>query len=87
MFLGVAIVYIIFGVVGKFAAVFVTMPYPVLGGAMIVYFGMFNGVVLSNLQVLSLKSTRNLAIIGIALLVGLMLPYWVSTVDNPVNTG
>ena len=51
VFICTGILYIIFGVVGKFSAVFITIPYPVLGGAALVMFSNFLGVVLSNLQV------------------------------------
>ena len=42
-----------FGVIGKFSAVFISIPYPVLGGAAIIMFSTFLGVALSNLQVTS----------------------------------
>ncbi|XP_033757145.1 LOW QUALITY PROTEIN: solute carrier family 23 member 1-like [Pecten maximus] len=87
VFITVAIIYIIFGVIGKVSAVFITIPYPVLGGVLIVMFGVFNGVVLSNLKSVDLSSTRNLAIIGTSLLVGLMIPHWVEAYDNVINTG
>ncbi|OWF35568.1 solute carrier family 23 member 2-like isoform X2 [Mizuhopecten yessoensis] len=87
VFVCVAVIYIVFGLVGKVSAVFITIPQPVLGGAMIVMFGMFNGIVLSNLQVVSLSSTRNIAIIGTSLLVGLMVPYWLETFPDDLNTG
>ena len=51
MFLATGILYILFGVFGKFTAVFITIPYPVLGGAMVVMVGIFFGVVVSNLEV------------------------------------
>ncbi|XP_069111807.1 solute carrier family 23 member 1-like isoform X2 [Argopecten irradians] len=82
-----AFIYIVFGLVGKISAVFITIPLPVLGGVMIVMFGMFNGIALSNLQVISLSSTRNLAIIGTSLLVGLMVPYWLEMYPEALNTG
>ncbi|OWF38756.1 Solute carrier family 23 member 1 [Mizuhopecten yessoensis] len=87
VFLLVSLIYIVFGILGKVSAVFITIPYPVLGGAMIVMFGTFNGVVLSNLAAVSLSSTRNLAIIGIAILTGLMLPNWIETNPDDINTG
>ncbi|XP_033763016.1 solute carrier family 23 member 2-like [Pecten maximus] len=82
-----AFIYIVFGLVGKVSAVFITIPLPVLGGAMIVMFGMFNGIVLSNLQVISLSSTRNLAVIGASLLLGLMVPYWLEAFPDDLQTG
>ncbi|OWF43864.1 solute carrier family 23 member 1-like [Mizuhopecten yessoensis] len=87
VFLGASIIFILFGLVGKVSAIFVTMPYPVLGGGMLVMYGMFTGVVLSNLQVVSLKSTRNLAIIGISILSGLMIPRWIETTPDAIDTG
>ena len=51
MFICAGILYILFGVTGKFSAVFITIPNPVLGGAAIVMFSTFLGVALSNLQV------------------------------------
>ena len=45
------IIYILFGVIRKFSAIFITIPYPVLGGAMILMYGTYFGVILSNLQV------------------------------------
>lgn len=87
VFLLTGIIYIAFGLIGKFSAVFITIPHPVLGGALIVMFGMFIGVVLSNLQYVSLTSTRNLAIIGTSILVGLMVPYWVEKTPDGINTG
>ncbi|CAG2213594.1 SLC23A1 [Mytilus edulis] len=87
VFIATGIIYFIFGLIGKISAVFLIIPYPVLGGALIVMFGMFNGVVLSNLQVVSLSSTRNLAIIGTAILFGLMIPYWLETNPDAIQTG
>ncbi|XP_062587081.1 solute carrier family 23 member 2-like [Saccostrea cucullata] len=87
VFLAVGLIYIVFGIIGKVSAVFLSIPYPVLGGALIVMFGMFNGVVLSNLQVVSLSSSRNLAIIGTSILFGLMIPYWLEINPDAIQTG
>lgn len=42
---------IILGVFGKFGAVFITIPDPVIGGMFLVMFGMIAAVGISNLQV------------------------------------
>ena len=81
------VIIIIFGIIGKLAAVFITIPYPVLGGVQIIGFGMFIGLVMSNLQYIDMQSTRNLAIIGVSTLLGLMLPYWAKENANSVDTG
>ncbi|XP_069107950.1 solute carrier family 23 member 2-like [Argopecten irradians] len=87
VFWWVSLIYMVFGLVGKVSAIFISIPLPVLGGAMIIMFGMLNGIILSNLQVVSLSSTRNLAIIGTSILVGLMIPYWVEAYPDDVNIG
>ncbi|OWF38755.1 Solute carrier family 23 member 2 [Mizuhopecten yessoensis] len=87
VFLLVSLIYIVFGIFGKVSAVCITIPLPVLGGTMIVMFGLYNGVVLSNLAAVSLSSTRNLAIIGIAFLIGIMLPNWIENNPDDINTG
>ncbi|XP_033758568.1 solute carrier family 23 member 2-like isoform X1 [Pecten maximus] len=87
VFMAAALIYIVFGLVGKVSAIFITIPYPVLGGVLLVMFGVFNGVVLSNLQSVSLSSMRNLAIIGSSLMVGLVIPEWIETYDNTIDTG
>ena len=71
-----AIILIVLSVLGKFTAVFVTIPDPVLGGVSVVSFGTFLGLIMSNLQYIDLNSSRNLSVIGISLLIGLMVPNW-----------
>ncbi|XP_045169652.2 solute carrier family 23 member 1-like [Mercenaria mercenaria] len=87
VFLCTGILYILFGIFGKFSAVFITIPYPVLGGAIVVMFGIFFGVVLSNLEVTNMSSPRNMAIIGLSIFIGLSVPTWAQKVDRPVQTG
>ena len=36
-----SIIMILFGIIGKFGALFATIPHPVIGGVFIVMFGMF----------------------------------------------
>ncbi|CAL1533030.1 unnamed protein product [Lymnaea stagnalis] len=81
------IIYILFALFGKFGAVFVTIPYSVLGGCNVIIMGIFIGVILSYLQTVDLNSTRNLAIMGISLLLGVMMPIWVAKNPHAFNTG
>ncbi|KAI8770597.1 solute carrier family 23 member 1 [Biomphalaria glabrata] len=83
----VGFMYIVFAVFGKVGAFFITMPYSVVGGSQIISFGILIGVILSYLRLIDLNSTRNLSIIGIALLLGMMLPYWVQKNPNAIHTG
>ncbi|KAJ8321043.1 hypothetical protein KUTeg_002630, partial [Tegillarca granosa] len=87
VFITVGILYIAFGVFGKFGAFFITIPYSVLGGITIISFGIFIGVNLSNMIYIDLHSTRNLSIIGIAMLLGLMVPYWTQENPDGIKTG
>ncbi|ESP03077.1 hypothetical protein LOTGIDRAFT_111205 [Lottia gigantea] len=82
-----AVLYILCAVLLKISAVFVTVPYPVLGGTMILSYGIFIGLILSNLQFVDLNSTRNLAIIGISILMGLILPYWAKSNQHVIRLG
>ena len=61
--------------------------YPVLGGVQIIGFGMFIGLVMSNLQYIDMQSTINLAIIGVSTLLGLMLPFWAKGNAAGINRG
>ena len=45
-----SIIYVIFGVVAKFTAVFITIPDPVIGGIILTLLGVFVGVNLANLK-------------------------------------
>jgi nucleobase transporter 1/2 len=83
----VGLTYIFFGVVGKIGAVFVTIPYSVIGGMMIINFAVLTGVMLSNLQFIDLSSTRNLFIIGLSMIASLMFPYWIETTPKAIYTG
>ncbi|XP_062619220.1 solute carrier family 23 member 1-like [Saccostrea cucullata] len=78
----------VLGVLGKVTSVFVTIPYPVVGGLQVVGIGFFIGLVFGNLQYIDMNSTRNLAIIGLSMLWGLVIPYWSKIKgDEVINTG
>ncbi|XP_070211697.1 solute carrier family 23 member 1-like [Littorina saxatilis] len=83
----VGLMYVVLAIFSKIGAVFITVPYSVLGGTQIITVGIFIGIVLSNLQYIDLGSTRNVAIIGISLLLGLMVPYWVTKTPDPIQSG
>ncbi|KAK3102650.1 hypothetical protein FSP39_012854 [Pinctada imbricata] len=87
VFVVLAIVYIIFGLLGKFSALFISIPNSVLGGALITMSGMLIGVTLSNMKPIDLGSSRNLGIIGTSILMGLMVPMWVKKRPNDIDTG
>lgn len=81
-----AAVLIIIGLFPKFAAFFVTMPDPVIGGLFCIMFGLVAGVGIANLKYCDLSSSRNIFIFGFSLFAGMAVPHWVTTTDSAINT-
>ncbi|XP_060067638.1 solute carrier family 23 member 1-like [Ylistrum balloti] len=78
---------LILGCLGKFGAMFVTIPDPVIGGMFLIMFGMVVSVGLSNLQYVDLSSSRNLFVLGTSLFFGLAFPVWIKGHPNRIDTG
>ncbi|XP_056275404.1 solute carrier family 23 member 2 isoform X2 [Pseudoliparis swirei] len=76
---------LLLGLVGKFSALFASLPDPVLGALFCTLFGMITAVGLSNLQFVDLNSSRNLFVLGFSIFFGLMLPSYIK--ENPLVTG
>ena len=83
------LIMIVCGVVGKFGAILTLIPEPVIGGSLTVLFGMVAAVGISTLKFIDMNSTRNLTILGLSLLIGLMVPQYVNHPDNKdaIKTG
>lgn len=81
------IIMIFFGMFGKFGALFVTIPEPIVGGILMTMFGMITAVGVSNLQFVDLNSSRNLMIFGFATFFGLSLSTWIKGNPGAINTG
>ncbi|KAL5007387.1 hypothetical protein ScPMuIL_016193 [Solemya velum] len=81
------ILMILLGCLGKFGALFVTIPEPVVGGMFLVMFGMVTAIGLSNLKFIDLASSRNIFILGVAIFFGLSFPHWMGTRKSYINTG
>ncbi|KHJ99106.1 hypothetical protein OESDEN_00899 [Oesophagostomum dentatum] len=73
------------GVFTKCAAVLATIPDAVIGGILAMGLAMITGVAVSNLQNVDLRLTRNITIMGTAILLGELIPYHFE--KNRVNTG
>jgi uracil-xanthine permease len=78
-----ALIMLVLGGVGKFGALFTTIPGPIVGGMYCALFGMIAAVGLSNLQLVDLNSSRNLFILGFAFFMGLSVPVYFK--DNAVQ--
>ncbi|WAQ95015.1 S23A1-like protein [Mya arenaria] len=81
------IVMLLLGCLGKFGALFATIPAPVIGGMFMVTFGMVTAVGITNLQYVDLNSSRNIFILGLSLFFGLSAPFWVANNPTAINTG
>ncbi|XP_078483964.1 solute carrier family 23 member 1 [Ciona intestinalis] len=82
-----AIIMIILAVIGKFGALFTTIPDPIVGGMFCVMFGMIAAVGMSSLQFVDLDSSRNLLIMGFSTFMGIALPEWVKKNNQLIRTG
>ncbi|XP_044300154.1 solute carrier family 23 member 1 isoform X1 [Varanus komodoensis] len=82
-----AVIMLILGTIGKFTALFASLPDPILGGMFCTLFGMITAVGLSNLQFVDMNSSRNLFVLGFAMFFGLTLPNYIDSHPNAVNTG
>lgn len=80
-------VFMILGCIGKAAALFATIPDPVLGGLFHVSLGMVLSVGLSNLQFVDMSSPRNIFIVGTSIPIGQTLPNWLNANISSINTG
>nr|XP_028577977.1 solute carrier family 23 member 1 isoform X1 [Podarcis muralis]XP_028577978.1 solute carrier family 23 member 1 isoform X1 [Podarcis muralis]XP_028577979.1 solute carrier family 23 member 1 isoform X1 [Podarcis muralis] len=78
---------LILGTIGKFTALFASLPDPILGGMFCTLFGMITAVGLSNLQFVDMNSSRNLFVLGFAMFFGLTVPNYLDSRPNAINTG
>ncbi|XP_042519067.1 nucleobase-ascorbate transporter 1 [Macadamia integrifolia] len=82
---------IFFSTLGKFGALFASIPFPIYAALYCVLFGLVASVGLSFLQFTNMNSMRNLFITGLSLFLGISVPqyfsdYWGSSLHGPVHT-
>lgn len=82
---------IFFATLGKFGAVFASIPFPIFAALYCVLFGLVGAVGLSFLQFTNMNSMRNLIITGLTLFLGISVPqffneFWTSSHHGPVHT-
>lgn len=82
-----AAIMVVQGVVGKFGALFIMIPDPVVGGIFCVMFGMIAAFGLSALQYVDLRSARNLYIVGVSIFFPLVLCQWMQANPGRIDTG
>ena len=77
----------VMGVVGKIGALFTSIPDPVVGGVFMVMFGMITAVGMSNLQYVDMTSARNMFVVGVSVVFGMALPFYLKTHQEAIQTG
>ncbi|CAD5232163.1 unnamed protein product [Bursaphelenchus xylophilus] len=70
---------IFLGLFTKIGAVLSTIPDPLVGGVLASSMAMVGGVAIANVQSVDLKNSRNVAILGFSLMVGLIVPHYFRT--------
>uniref|UniRef100_A0A8C8SX27 Solute carrier family 23 member 1-like n=1 Tax=Pelusios castaneus TaxID=367368 RepID=A0A8C8SX27_9SAUR len=80
-------VLLVIGMFGKIGAVFASIPTPLIGGLLLVMFGIITAVGVSNLQFVDMNSSRNLFIFGFSIFAGLAIPNWVNKNSEVLETG
>ncbi|XP_046640676.1 solute carrier family 23 member 1-like [Daphnia pulicaria] len=82
-----ALMMMVFGVLSKFGALFITIPEPIIGGIFCVLFGMIAATGLANLQFIDLNSSRNLLVLGFSIFFSLVLSQWMKANPGAINSG
>ncbi|XP_033881263.2 solute carrier family 23 member 1-like isoform X2 [Acipenser ruthenus] len=75
------------GMFGKVAAIFTTIPTPVIGGMFFVMFGVIIAAGISNLQYTDMNSSRNIFVFGFSMFTGMAIPNWVFNHPGAIVTG
>ncbi|KAG2716911.1 hypothetical protein I3760_03G149300 [Carya illinoinensis] len=78
---------IFFSTLGKFGAVFASIPFPIFAALYCVLFGLVASVGLSFLQFTNMNCMRNLIITGLSLFLGISVPQFFNEYWNPSRRG
>ncbi|WOL20583.1 hypothetical protein Cni_G29388 [Canna indica] len=82
---------ILFSILGKFGALFASIPFTIFAAVYCVLFGLVAAMGLSLLQFTNMNSMRNLFIVGVSIFLGLSIPqyffsYTASSLHGPAHT-
>ncbi|KAK2172431.1 hypothetical protein NP493_959g00057 [Ridgeia piscesae] len=72
---------------GKFGAVLTLMPEPIVGGMLIAGLGMVFSIGVSSAQHIDMAAPRNMFTLGVAIMLGICVPYWLEQNPDVVRTG
>ncbi|KAJ8317253.1 hypothetical protein KUTeg_005157, partial [Tegillarca granosa] len=87
VFTTAAVILIICGVIGKFGAILALIPQPIIGGTLLIGLSMVVSVGISVLQFSDMASMRNITVLGVSFLAGLMIPEWIAAHSKDIDTG
>lgn len=76
----------ILGCFTKVGAVLASIPDPLVGGILFTSMAMVGGVGLSSIHSVDLHISRNMAILGLSLMTGLIVPKWAG-IPGQIHTG
>uniref|UniRef100_A0A914UQJ6 Uncharacterized protein n=1 Tax=Plectus sambesii TaxID=2011161 RepID=A0A914UQJ6_9BILA len=85
MMLIAGVMFIFLGFFTKFAAILSTLPTPIIGSILGVSLSIVGGVGLSSIKLIDAGSSRNIAILGLSIMSGMVIPMYVA--EHPIETG
>ncbi|XP_077557926.1 solute carrier family 23 member 2-like [Haemaphysalis longicornis] len=77
-----AVMMILFGLVNKASVFVLSIPTPIVGGLLIVLLATVTGVGLAHLRYVDLTSSRNVFVVGISLILGIVIPRHLGEADK-----
>lgn len=72
---------------GKVGAALTTIPNPILGGVLMIIVGTLVSIGLSSLKDVDMTSSRNLLVVGVPFMAGIVVPAGLEMYPNLINTG
>ncbi|KAH0449429.1 hypothetical protein IEQ34_020121 [Dendrobium chrysotoxum] len=78
---------IFFSILGKFGALFASIPFTIFAAVYCILFGLVAAVGLSFLQFTNMNSMRNLFIVGVSIFLGLSIPEYFFSYTESANRG
>ncbi|KAI1721932.1 permease family domain-containing protein [Ditylenchus destructor] len=76
-----------FGVITKLGALLSSIPDPLVGVVLATSMAMVGGVAIANVQQVDLKNSRNTAILGFSIMIGMCVPAYYQRNSDNINTG
>ncbi len=83
----VGIILVVFGIIGKFGAALAVVPDPIIGGMSSVTLGIIISLGISGVKHLDMTSSRNITILGVSHILGIMVPRWFQANPDAIQTG